>query len=230
MTDITIHTEPAFLLETTVEGTDLDVARSAWASTKGEKAADEADPVRVAGLINFLMRERHGSPFEQVGFRFLVKTPIVVWREHMRHRIASYNEQSGRYMQLAPEFYSPGPARPLTQGGKPGAYTFSAGTLEQQREVRLMHEVTYRAAYGEYEYLLGIGVAKEVARMHLPPTIYSTAFVRINLRSLMNFLSLRSAPTAMYEIRYLAGLYEAEFQTAFPLVHRAWQDNGRQAP
>src|ERR1043166_2360211 len=77
-------------------GSDLDIARAAWVSTMGERA-DEGDPARVKGLINMLMRDRHGSPFEQGLLRFRVTAPIVVFREHHRHRIASYNEMSGRY-------------------------------------------------------------------------------------------------------------------------------------
>ncbi len=112
-------------------GTDLDIARAAWVSTKGERAEDEADPEKVAGLINYLMRDRHGSPFEQASMKFLVKAPLFVWREHHRHRVASYNEESGRYKQLAPEFYIPARGRNLTQVGKPGAYDFVPGTDEQ---------------------------------------------------------------------------------------------------
>src|SRR5262245_43154499 len=108
-------------------GSDVDIARAAWVSTMGERA-DEGDPKRVGGLINMLMRDRHGSPFEQGLMRFRVSAPIVVFREHMRHRIASYNEMSGRYTEMKPEFYVPGVGRPLIQQGKPGAYTFMPGT------------------------------------------------------------------------------------------------------
>ena len=84
-----------------VGGNDLEVARSAWVSTRGDKAKDH-DGAHVEGLINYLMRDRHGSPFEQCELQWLTKAPIFVWREHYRHRMASYNEQSGRYMQLEP--------------------------------------------------------------------------------------------------------------------------------
>jgi thymidylate synthase (FAD) len=77
------------------------------------------------------MRDRHGSPFEHSVFTFFVKAPIFMWREHFRHRMASYNEESGRYKVLEPEFYVPGPERKLIQVGKPGAYEFVDGTPEQ---------------------------------------------------------------------------------------------------
>lgn len=230
MTAPTFLSTPAFLLSTDTEGDDLDVALSAWVSTQGQRVEDEVDIHRVAGLINFLMRERHGSPFEQVGIRFLVKTPIIVWREHMRHRMASYNEQSGRYSKPEPEFYVIDSTRPLTQQGKPGAYTFEPGSMEQSTHAIMVQTQAAMTAWANYEIMLGVGIAKEVARMHLPPTLYSSAYVRMNLRALMNFLSLRTAETAMYEIRFLAGLYEAAFAEAFPLVHKAFEANGRIAP
>ena len=79
------------------------------------------------------MRDRHGSPFEHNSMTFYVQAPIFVFREFMRHRIASYNEESGRYRELRPVFYVPGPERKLIQEGKPGAYVFVDGTPEQYR-------------------------------------------------------------------------------------------------
>src|SRR6478735_940993 len=78
---------------------DADVVFAARVSTKGEQSLDDvgSDASRSAGLINYLMRDRHGSPFEHTSFTFFVRAPIFMWREHMRHRMASYNEESGRY-------------------------------------------------------------------------------------------------------------------------------------
>ena len=98
-------------------GDDLSVAQAAWVSTKGERAQEEGDSEKVAGLINYLMEKRHGSPFEQNAFKFLVEAPIFVWREWHRHRISSYNERSGRYSKLPPKFYVPPPERPLINVG-----------------------------------------------------------------------------------------------------------------
>jgi thymidylate synthase (FAD) len=117
--------EPQFTSDLKVEyidhlGSDIGIAQAAWVSTMGERA-EEGDPKRVKGLINMLMRDRHGSPFEQGLMRFRVTAPIVVFREHHRHRIASYNEVSGRYVEMKPLFYVPPKNRPLIQVGKPGA-------------------------------------------------------------------------------------------------------------
>ena len=112
---------------------DADVVWAARVSTKGESSLDDvtADPERSRGLINYLMRDRHGTPFEHNSMTFFVSAPIFVFREFMRHRMASYNEESGRYRELLPVFYVPGPQRRLVQQGKPGAYDFVEGTPEQ---------------------------------------------------------------------------------------------------
>ena len=104
---------------------DADVLFAARVSTKGESSLEDVDgdAARSAGLINYLMRDRHGSPFEHNSMTFFVSAPIFVFREFMRHRIASYNEESGRYRQLDPVFYVPGPERNLVQEGSRGRTT-----------------------------------------------------------------------------------------------------------
>lgn len=218
-------------------GSDLDVARAAWVSTKGERAQDEDDQQRIGGLINFLMRNRHGSPFEQCSLKFLTSAPIFVWREHMRHRIASYNEASGRYSKLEPVFYVPAPERPLVQNGKPGEYSFERGTEAQVTSVQQWLRAAATDAYAAYEEMLMDGIAKEVARMALPLNIYSSAYVTMNLRALMNFLSLRTRredstfPSfPQREIEMVAEEYERHFAGQFPLVFKTFNDNGRVAP
>lgn len=222
---------------TRVEGDDVDVARAAWASTKGQRAEDEADLERVSGLINMLMRDKHGSPFEQCGLQFLTTAPIFVWREHYRHRIASYNEQSGRYMQLAPHFYLPDRDRLITQVGTSAKYDMQSGTDEQYDALIAHLTATCQVSYERYLEMLDLGISKEVARMALPLNIFSTAYVRMNLRALMNFLSLRVKSSdsvypsnPMHEINLVANEYEEVFEDAFPIVHAAFIKNGRVAP
>lgn len=217
-------------------GSDLDIARAAWVSTMGERA-DEGDESRVKGLINMLMRDRHGSPFEQGLLRFRVTAPIVVFREHHRHRIASYNEMSGRYTEMKPRFYVPDEHRPLTQTGKPGAYVFEPGTDGQFRITRSAFQRMGYRAWTEYKHLLGNGIAREVARMILPLTTMSTMIVAMNPRAMMNFLSLRvrgentKYPTfPMYEIEQLGMQYEMQFQELFPITWEAFDRHGRVAP
>ena len=167
---------------------DKAVVEAARVSTLGEKTL----PEEAAGLINFLMRDRHGSPFEHAVFKFRVTTSLFVWREHMRHRMVSYNEQSGRYMKLEPVFYVPPRDRPLVQQGKPGAYTFVPGTEEQVELVQSQIRQGSGDAYARYDRMLRGGIAREVAREILPLNMMSSAIVTINARSLMNFISLRT--------------------------------------
>src|SRR5204862_6119341 len=130
-----------------------DVVFAARGSTAGEPSlADvESDATRNKGLINFLMRERHGSPYEHNSMTFYVQAPIFVFREFMRHRIASYNEESGRYRQLRPVFYVPGPERRVRQVGKPGAYEFLQGTPEQTERVQAETRRVCQEAYDAYQ-------------------------------------------------------------------------------
>lgn len=241
---MTIADEITFRSDVTVElvrasASDADVVFAARVSTAGEQSLDDidADPEKSSGLVNYLMRDRHGSPFEHNSMTFFVRAPIFVWREHMRHRIASYNEESGRYRQLEPVFYVPDRQRPLLQVGKAGAYEFLPGTEDQYGLVD--HEVreACTAAYASYQRMLDAGVAREVARMVLPVTIYSSAYVTLNARSLMNFLSLRRKVEGSHfpsfpqrEIEMVAERYEEEWSRLMPITHAAFIKNGRVAP
>ena len=218
---------------------DADVLFAARVSTKGEQSLEDvdADASRSSGLINYLMRDRHGSPFEHNSMTFYVQAPIFVFREFMRHRIASYNEESGRYRELRPTFYVPGPDRRLGQVGKPGHYEFVDGTPEQHA---LVDDETRRVcteAYAAYQRMLQAGVAREVARIVLPVTIFSSMYVTMNARSMMNFLSLRTArPGAAFpsypqrEIEMVAERMEEEWARLMPLTRAAFDGHGRVAP
>jgi thymidylate synthase (FAD) len=218
---------------------DSDVLFAARVSTTGEQSLDQvgADASGSAGLINFLMRDRHGSPFEHNRFTFFVSAPIFVFREFHRHRTFSYNEESGRYRRLEPVFYVPGPERKLVQEGKPGRYVFVDGTPEQHK---LVDEATRRVcfeAYRAYLEMLEAGVAREVARGVLPVSIFSSMYATCNARALMHFLSLRTKredstfPSfPQREIEMVAEKMEAAFAGAMPLTHAAFERNGRVSP
>lgn len=215
---------------------DLVVA-SARVSTLGVLSNPEIAKEH-AGLIRFLMKNRHGSPFEHNQFVFKVSAPIFVWREHMRHRIGmSYNEESARYKQLDPVFYIPRDDRPLKQTGKAGQYEFvQGGYLMHQLVSDEIYDISTRA-YESYQAMLEEGVAREVARMVLPVNIFSTAYVTCNARSLMHFLSLRTKRDnaahlsfPQREIEMVAEQYEAIFARMMPLTHGAFDDYGRTAP
>jgi len=218
-------------------GNDASVVRAARVSTAGQSAAHYVEHERDAGLVNYLMRNRHGSPFEHTSFTFYVEAPIFVWREIMRHRIASYNEESARYRKLEPVFYVPGADRNVKQGGTSAHPRLTAGTAAQHETVEDELVIASTAAYSAYERLLAAGIAREVARMVLPVNIYSTAYVTMNARALMNFLSLRVEDEGatfpshpMREIELVARQFETIFAEAMPATHAAFLGNGRVAP
>lgn len=209
------------------EASDLSVVNAARVSFgKRKEEMDEADK----GLIKFLMRERHGTPFEHNLFRFHVRTPIFVAREWFRHRVGSFNEFSGRYAEMPTVAYIPNPDMMRTQVGKPGAYVFE--TMQESDAVAGQNYISdaYAKCFESYRQLLELGVAKEVARIVLPVGVYTEFFWSVNARSLMNFLSLRTHETAMAEIRDYAEAVEQFFKDQMPITWQAWVDNGRVAP
>lgn len=215
-------------------GGDDYVSAAARVSTRGWNSLSEEES---QGLIRFLMSNRHGSPFEHGLFTWRISATIFIWRELMRHRIASYNEESGRYKQLEGVFYLPPETRPLIQVGKAGKYTYEQGTIEQRdKHIKRMKRGA-RKAYKDYLVALEDGIAKEVARMVLPINIYSTAWVSMNPRGLMNFLSLRTKHESamfpsfpMWEINQVANSMEEAFAHKMPLTWKAFREGGSVCP
>jgi len=236
--------QPEFRSDMTISltqhmGSDKMVVAAARVSTNEDiQAYIASNPDDEPGLINFLMKNRHGTPFEHGGMTFFAQAPIFVFREWHRHRVGwSYNEESGRYKQLRPIFYVPGPERNLIQVGKPGHYTFVPGTPEQHQRAVERKKRSYTAAYNDYVEELNDGIAREVARTVLPVGIYSSMWATCNPRSLMHFLSLRTKDEKskfpsfpQREIEMCAEKMEAEFARLFPITHAAFVKNGRVAP
>jgi thymidylate synthase (FAD) len=234
-------------------GGDHMVVAAARVSTSGEDAMAFADPEKAeenAGLIRYLMKHRHGTPFEHASLTFFVHAPIFVWREWHRHRIMSFNEESGRYKKLDPVFWVPRRDRKMcpVEGWKPGRPKFL--TLEEKNPNALEHHLdfehrnnvnvmreAYHVTYNAYLNLLQHDIALEVARAVLPVGIYSSCWVTCNPRSLMHFLSLRthgedatfvSYPQA--EIEEAARACEAILAEGWPITYKAFCDHGRVAP
>lgn len=207
---------------------DESVAMAAWVSTYGQEAEERLkDKPKVAGLINFLMRERHETPFENAGsITFFVKTPMDIGEEHLRHRIGwSFSKISGRYSELPAEFYLPAPSRPLVQRGKVGQYDFTDGGLDMAAITRAAIMENSQAAWTRYQTLKQAGVANEVARWVLPSNLMTQYYCTCNARSLMHFLDLRTAPNAKLEIQEVARKMETFFEQEMPLTHAAWKAN-----
>lgn len=225
-------------------GGDHMVVAAAKVSTNGVEAKrfstpDEAE--NSAGLINYLMKHRHGTPFEHSALTFFVRAPIFVWREWHRHRIASFNEESGRYSVLKPVFYIPDRERPMmkVEGWKPGRPKFLRCEDDNVYE-RLVNNLSqsYELAYNNYQENLDMGIDPGLARDCLPVGIYSSCWVTVNPRSLMAFLSLRvyepdksiyvSYP--LWEIDMAARACEQLFAQGWPITYKAFCDNGRVGP
>jgi thymidylate synthase (FAD) len=206
---------------------DLSVVNGARVSFARRKTEMEPSD---EGLIRFLMRERHGTPFEHNSFRFHIRCPIFVAREWFRHRIGSFNEFSMRYAKATDDFYVPAPEDVRTQVGKPGAYTFETVEPELAESTRETLESVYRTAYAAYEELVEAGIAREIARCVLPVGAYTEFFWTVNARALMNFVSLRASETAQREIRRYADAVESFLAEKMPVTYEAFVANDRTAP
>jgi thymidylate synthase (FAD) len=202
----------------------VNAARVSFARRRDE--VDEAD----AGLIRFLMRDRHGTPFEHNSFRFHIRCPIFVAREWFRHRIGSFNEFSMRYAKATDDFYVPDADDVRSQVGKPGAYSFEPVDPELAERTREELQAVYDTAYATYTRLVEEGVARELARSVIPVGAYTEFYWTVNARALMNFVSLRAADTAQREIRRYAEACERFLGEKMPITHAAFVANDRTAP
>ena len=220
-------------------GSDTAIAAAARVSTGGDQSMLGSDTAEVEGLLRYLMKHRHGSPFEHGSLTVRVHVPIFVMREMQRHRVLSFNEESGRYRTLDPTFWTPAADRPLNVPAtyKPARPTFDRGSAEQLDLIASHDRVLYDALYTAYEAEVANGIAREVARRLLPVGLYTSAWVTCNPRSLMHFLSLRTHRSdATYpsypqrEIEQVAEAMEAIFAAHWPITARLFDELGRVAP
>lgn len=180
------------------------------------------DPDKDAKLIDYLMRNRHTSPFEMVDFTFHLKMPIFVARQWIRHRTASLNEISGRYVEFDAEFFLPEELRVQAKGNHQSS-TAGVFTAEDQ-EVILQHMIAEQNdAKAEYEEYLKHGVARELARINLPLSTYTEFYWKINLHNLLHFLSLRAHEHAQYEIRVYAEAIANMVKEIVPVAYASWE-------
>ncbi len=186
------------------------------------------------GLINYLMRHRHTSPFEMCEVKIHAKMPIFVARQWARHRVASLNEVSGRFSILDREFYVPEPENLATQSK---SNRQGRGDVlppdKAQRVLDLLREDAARA-YEHYEQLLGLngdsgevddsGLARELARMNLSVNLYTQWYWKIDLHNLLGFLALRADAHAQYEIRVYAQALLDVVKAWVPLTYDAFME------
>lgn len=179
-----------------------------------------------AALIDYLLRHAHTSPFEQVVLTFHLKMPIFVARQWMRHRTARANEISGRYSVLPNEFYLPSEdqLRPQSRTNKQGRGDEAVPPEQRERVLALLQE-GQASRYAEYHSLVEDGLARELARIHLPLSLYTEMYWQIDLHNLMHFLRLRTDDHAQYEIRAFGRALARCARAVAPLAYAAFEEH-----
>jgi len=211
-------------------GDEGSIVRAARVSTLGSSATAEESE----GLLAYLYRSGHGSPFEHAVTTYRVEAPIFIMREILRHRVSSFNEESGRYRVLEGRFYLPPYGRHLRQVGKVGAYEFEMGSAADYDDVAWAIRHVSVEAWRAYHELIDQGIAREVARMVLPVNTYSTLYYTANLRSVLNFLALRvdwgedavQRSKPQYEIEVIARQIAEDVEARFPTVWASFVASG----
>jgi thymidylate synthase (FAD) len=221
-------------------GGDDAIVGAMLVSTTGQAVLGLTDEKANFGRINYLMKHRHGTPFEHSSLTMFVHAPVAVWWEWVRHRIGhSFNLESGRYSVLKPVFWIPRRSRKMVPapGHKSAKPKFQeADDRVYWKTVRTMKRLA-KVQWAAYRVLLALGVANEVSRSVLGFSIYYSGWVTVNPRSLMAFISLRTHdPDAAYpsypasEIEEAARQAERLLELGWPLTYRAFIQNGRVAP
>ena len=177
------------------------------------------------GLIRYLMRHQHTTPFEMVEFKFHCKLPIFVARQWIRHRTASVNEYSLRYSEAPNEFYLPEPdvIRLQSTTNRQGRSDETVPPELQEKVLSILKRHTQRL-WEDYQELEHLEIARELARISLPVSLYTEWYWKINLHNLLHFLKLRLDPTAQYEIRVYAEAIAEIVKIAAPLTWEAFED------
>jgi thymidylate synthase (FAD) len=206
-------------------GNDLSVVRSARVSYDAAWRAGE-NKGSDKKLIKYLWKNKHTTPFESVQFTFEVKAPIFVFRQWHRHRTWSYNELSGRYKELAQEFFIPNLNTIGTPSvnNKQGRIISNNKTPEQMELLQEIEEI-YTKIYEQYQKLLKKGWPRELARTILPLGTYSHMFASCNLLNLFKFIQLRDHDHAQYEIRAYARAMKELVTPIVPVCMEAFDEN-----
>lgn len=177
------------------------------------------------GLIRYLLRHHHTSPFEMVEFKFHVKLPIFVARQWIRHRTANVNEYSLRYSKAVGDFYNPDPEaiRYQSKSNRQGRSEDSVPAELQQRVCEIIKKHAEHS-WKDYEELESLNIARELARIHLPVSLYTEWYWKIDLANLMHFLNLRLDSHAQYEIRIYAETMAEIVKRVVPITWEAFDD------
>ena len=204
-------------------GSDNSVCQAARVSTGNDVAGYKESK----GLLNYLWREGHTSPFEHVTATFRVEVPIFIARQIMRHRTFSYNEISGRYSELEPKFWVPVADRPLENKGS-GAHPDLQQHEDHAEKQHKVQAILGRVAHylqGSYETLLENDIATEVARAVLPLNTYTSFYMTGNLKNFLNFIDKRIVQNAQEEVRDVAQYMAQALDNIVPVTMEVWKEN-----
>lgn len=232
-------TQVEFRSDVTVElvdhmGSDRSIADGAWVSTGGRRAEEISDS-RLQGFINRLYTDGHGTPFEYPMYLFYLEHPIFVDRQLVKYRLSTINGRSGRYSEMMNQAYVNPPGRKLVQVGKTMDYEFIDGEEGHVEAVDFVNRSMAEAFWQNYQQLLSIGVAKEVARQSAPTNMYTSMYMQVNLRSLFNVLQqrmgLEGEETALishpqYEITMVADKMAEIVKERNPIAWQAFVESG----
>lgn len=182
-------------------------------------------PKEDSGLIRYLMRNMHTSPFEQVILTFHVKLPIFVARQWVRHRTARINEFSGRYSVMPDEFYMPRPGdvRRQSRKNKQGRDEETVSPDLQEKVIGILQQ-GQAAAYASYDALLKEDIARELARINLTLSAYTQWYWQIDLHNLFHFIKLRMDKHAQFEIREYAAVLAQMAKAVAPVAYEAFEE------
>lgn len=203
-------------------GDDKAIVNAARVSFGGDNSAPLNE--RDEKLIKYLLREKHGSPFEHNLLTFKIVCPIFVDRQMVRHRVGvSKNEISGRYVEVPERVYLPSQFRKQAKSNRQASVPDEAGVIDQGQARDLWTEA-WRGAYEAYQRLLALGVTREQARGVLPLAMYTESYYTFNVRSLLHFLELRDHPGAQFETQLYAQALAELAEPLFPITFRAWRE------
>ncbi|MDR2724284.1 MAG: FAD-dependent thymidylate synthase [Holosporaceae bacterium] len=208
-------------------GTDASIVQAARVSYGAGTKKIQED----RGLINYLMRHHHTTPFEMCEIKLHVKMPIFVARQWVRHRTASLNEYSARYSVLSKEFYIPEISQFTTQSevNKQGKSAEELSESHSEEIIGILKQ-SCTDAYEKYSHMLeDLSLTRELARIVLPLNAYTEIYWKIDLHNLMNFLKLRTDPHAQYEIRCYADAIMKILEKWLPLTHEAFLNYRKEA-
>ena len=205
-----------FVVLKSVYGTDEDICEAARVSYgKGTKSVSDN-----RNLIRYLIRHKHTSPLEQAEVKFLIKLPIFVMRQIVRHRTANLNELSGRYSILPDEYYVPENFHEQSKDNKQGSAGVSSNSDEFVRQYRQNVESSFKI----YNDMINSGISREQARIILPVSVYTTCYWKCDLHNLMHFLRLRLDSHTQFETREYANAMYSLVRNKFPICFEAFED------